>query len=469
MRGDTSSRAGAALVAVRLCVTALAAAALLVLAATAPAGANAPGARLYNISPAGAPTDASWTAAQFARLTRGGADMIRLNVSMQAVYRCDPETGRPVLQNPDHPWAAIDRFLSAAQAGDHTEVLGVLIGVPVPCVAPRSASQPLTNTDVWADFVEAAARRYGPTDRDDRESTDGDPALADHRFHSDVPIRYWEIHNEPNLEGFWTPTIGSDAHSPQEAAQYARYMCSANALLKRGDPAIQTLNGAPTRGGTGDEPQYLRWLWGSWSNNWWQKWWKSRPASSCHDITAVHAYARVDKPDGVDLGGGVREIADELEAVQRAKADAGIGSQETWITEFGLGSPDEPEVARGERMTVSDSDQASFLRQAYERLDDPGLWEPTKLTRAFWFSVQDYAPPSQQTRWDLRAGLFRSWAEGATPKPSWNQFVDAARHARPSLERGPNGGNSPLPPPGPGYRAPRHLPPREAPPEPGTG
>lgn len=79
------------------------------------AGAESPGARLYDIATVMPATTLGWTDAQFSRLTRGGADMLRFDINMQAVYRCDA-SGEPVLWNPEHPWAALDSLLAKTLA-----------------------------------------------------------------------------------------------------------------------------------------------------------------------------------------------------------------------------------------------------------------------------------------------------------------------------------------------------------------
>lgn len=77
----------------------------------------------------------------------------------------------------------------------------------------------------WADWVAAAARRYGPNGS----------FWAAHPELPPLPIRTWEIGNEVNSDAFWCPSANPD--------QYARVFAASAGAIRSVDPSAQVIVG----------------------------------------------------------------------------------------------------------------------------------------------------------------------------------------------------------------------------------
>ena len=106
----------------------------------------------------------------------------------------------------DYKWNAYDDLIGQlARAG--LEPAPFLFGTP--SIYAEAPNQPPTSSelalDAWADFLRAAAERYGPGGEFwTEEFADTDPDV-DPR-----PVRTWEIWNEPNTSVFWSPDPDPD-------------------------------------------------------------------------------------------------------------------------------------------------------------------------------------------------------------------------------------------------------------------
>ena len=117
-------------------------------------------------------------------------------------------------------WRQLDNLVGQA-ANRGVTILPILINMPNETVTPPRTSSARRK---FADFAEAAARRYGPNGS----------------FWSGCrctprPIKVWEVWAEPNESQFW---------GPPSPSQYASLLKSVKPKLRAADPSARILHGA---------------------------------------------------------------------------------------------------------------------------------------------------------------------------------------------------------------------------------
>ncbi|GAA4669892.1 hypothetical protein [Nocardioides nanhaiensis] len=189
-----------------------------------------------------------------------------------------------------YDWSANDRVFGAARAAG-LQVLAV-VGY-APSWATSSAGTP--DAAGFADFVSAAARRYGPT------------------------VAAWEIWNEPNLERFW------DAPDPEG---YARLVAAAAPRLAALDPAAAVVVGslAPAvdaRDGSQISPEtFLRRFYAA----------LPRPLPrGLFDAVSVHPYSYPALPAGDEEWNTFARLPE----IREVMVQAGDSRSRVWLTEYG--------------------------------------------------------------------------------------------------------------------------------------
>jgi polysaccharide biosynthesis protein PslG len=270
-------------------------------------------------------------------------------------------------------------ILAAAREG--IEIMPILYDEPSYLSAgPRHShlkgTYPPASPDSIAAFATAAVRWYGP----------GGAFWKRHRSVTPVPIRIWQIWNEPNLSLYWLPKP-----SP---SQYVAMLAAASAAIRSVDPGAQVVSAGIPQSPLGTPLlTYLRGMLAAGAAKW-------------MNTLGVNAYAHT--PDGV--------IA--LLRSVRAVLDGGGGRHVAMrVTEFGWS-----DAGPGSDFKLTPTGQAAaigtVLRDFYE---DRG---PLGLIGFDYFDWRD-ARPYRGTHdfWGLHTGLLRL---NGTAKPALKAFTDAA-------------------------------------------
>ncbi len=172
-------------------------------------------------------------AGQFATMAASGVRSVRVAFSWAAAQpyptwrevpasRADEFTDAAGIPT---DFATTDRVVGlAAQA--HLTVLAVVLGAPAWDARTRArALGTPARTGPYAGFLTALVKRYGP-----RGSY-----WTGHR--PTLPIRKWQIWNEPNIAYYWPQPF---------AARYVALLRAAHAAIKRADPGASVVLGALT-------------------------------------------------------------------------------------------------------------------------------------------------------------------------------------------------------------------------------
>src|SRR4051812_2090928 len=251
-----------------------------------------------------------------------------------SVFASEATTGVQLVRQP-FDWARIeisqdnydfrdydDFVLRAATAGIRT--------LPVLGDPPRFRAAGYTREDSWsppssnAEFATFAAKlvqRYGP----------GGTIWAAHPEVPPLPIRAWQIWNEPNLLMFW--------NTNPDAAAYAALLKTAAGAIHAADPGAEVLTaGLPdSRAGVPLE-DFIAGMY-------------QAGAKGAFDTLAIHAYAR--------------DAARALEVVNRARTvmTAFGDAAPIWITEVGwpTGGPLSP-------YTVTEANQAANIDDLFAQV-----------------------------------------------------------------------------------------------------
>src|SRR5919198_86667 len=153
--------------------------------------------------------------AQWALMRRSGVESARLVFSWAAM--------QPTPTGPDDYSRMDQRVAAAARHG--IRVLPVVLYTPdwARRYPDRQASPPERPSD-YAAFMARLVQRYGP----------GGTFWAEHPELHALPIRHWQIWNEPNFDFYWyTPEQGGWAH------EYAELLRQAKLAIRTEDPGAQ--------------------------------------------------------------------------------------------------------------------------------------------------------------------------------------------------------------------------------------
>ncbi len=293
-------------------------------------------------------------------------------------FQVEPRSGEYRLADLDQTIA------SAADAG--IRVLPFVYGTPS-WLNADPARPPLADPvaeRAWTGFLRKLVGRYGP--RGDFWRGRG----------VRLPIRRWQIWNEPNFVLFWHPRP-----SPRG---YARLLRSSARAIRGEDPraSIVTAGVAPVESGM--RPwSFLR------------KMYEAPGVRGDFDFAGLHPYAP-----------HVRWIAEQVQLVRQVMEESGDGDKPLLLTEIGVASggtyPNAfDKGARG---------QASFLRRAFRLLTvKRRAW---RIAGVDWFTWQDGSAPDPHCVFCEYGGLFDA---AGLPKPAWWALRRVAVGARASVVR----------------------------------
>jgi hypothetical protein len=260
--------------------------------------------------------------------------------------------------------------LIGAAADRGIRVMPFVYGTP-PWINPDPARPPLGSAPArraWSSFLRLLVARYGSGGGFWRGRADR------------LPIRSWQIWNEPNFRLFWRPRP-----SPRG---YARMLKISARAIRRGDDRARIVAAGVAPVGAGLWPWvFLRRLY------------RAPGVRASFDVAAVHPYAT-----------NVRRMRIQVEDVRTVMAEAGDSGTPLLVTEFGVASQGRIESAfvRGER------GQANFVHEALRLL--LAKRREWRIAGAHWFTWQDSEAADPYCSFCEGAGLLDR--EGK-PKPAW--------------------------------------------------
>lgn len=348
----------------RLRLGAVAAAVLAGLLIAAPAAAAKPVPRqFFGVVPQGPPS------AQDLDRMEGVVGTLRIPIYW---FEAEPVSGALDLSRYD--------ALIAAAAERGIRVLPFVCGTP-PWIAPDPARPPLGSAPArraWATFLRRLVARYGPGG-----------GFWDARAKR-LPIRSWQIWNEPNFKLFWRPRP-----SPRG---YARMLKISARAIRREDPGAQIVTGGVAPVGGGFLPWvFLRRLYGV------------PGVRGSFDAAAVHPYAT--------SVGRMRAQVSDARTIMDEAGDAGTPLV---VSEFGVASQGAVESA----FVLGERGQAGFAHDALRLLlAKRRAW---RIAGAYWFTWQDGAAADPHCAFCEGAGLLD---RAGRPKPAWWAFRGVAAGA----------------------------------------
>jgi hypothetical protein len=285
-------------------------------------------------------------------------------------------------------WAAFDR--TAARALEQgLRVLPIVTYTPPWARAPGCrADQQCHPADpaTFAAFAGAAVARYAP-----------------------LGVRTWEVWNEPNVAGFWSPRANS--------AEYAAVLRAAVTSMRAADPAITIVSAglapAATDPARGDIAP-LRFLS------------EICAAGALDGVDAVgfHPYSYPVPPGYPEPWNAWIQMTDPDTGAAAVLAACGAGAKPLWATEYGA-----PTNGPGSAATVGDYgldrdpdpdhvDEALQAQIATESAravkDDP------RLAALFWYSYQDLGTDAAN-----RENFFGLRRADRSTKPAWDAWKAA--------------------------------------------
>lgn len=202
-----------------------------------------------------------------------------------------------------------------------------------------------------------------------------------------LPIRRWQIWNEPNFLLFWRPRP-----SPHDYVELLRGSASA---IRAADPGatVVTAGVAPVEGGISPW-SFLRRLY------------RQPGARAAFDVLALHPYAPY-----------VHWIATEIRFVRELMAEAGDAKTPLQLTEIGVASGSD----RRDVFDLGRRGQASYLRRVFAlALRNRQRW---RLAGLDWFTWRDASTADPHCGFCEHSGLLDASGE---PKPAWSAFRAAA-------------------------------------------
>jgi hypothetical protein len=301
------------------------------------------------------------------QLARLGVGIVRQTFDWSAI---EPAPGR-------YDFTAYDSFVGSL-AIRHMTVLPVLLNPPrflssAPAVGAQPGTYPPRNYADLGTFAAVLARRYGPNGSFWRAN----PELPK------VPIRAWQVWNEPSLPAYW-PTGPSPG-------QYTQLLAATASAIRRVDPKAEIVTAGMPNSRLGIP--FDTFLEGMYKAG----------ARADFDTLAIHPYAR--DADGV---------TGAVEDARRIMNLNGDGAARIWVTELGWAD-------KGPRssFTVGPQRQARLISSVLSQL--VALRYQAHLRGIVYFGWRDGAPyaPTFKDFWGLHTGLLDLSGQ---PKPALSAF-----------------------------------------------
>lgn len=230
----------------------------------------------------------------------------------------------------------------------------------------------------WRRFLAALVDRYGSR---------GDFWVGRPRR---VPVRIWQVWNEPNFSVFW--------HPHPDPAAYARLLAASAPAIRDADPRARVaLAGVAPVGDGLPTWVFLRRLF------------RVHGVRRNFDLVSLHPYSA-----------SLRQLNYAVGKVRRVMAQAGLAATPLLISELGVASTGNPSSV----FVKGVAGQAQFLGQAFTRLLQ--MRHRWRIAGVDWFSLQDNAHFDPYCSFCQGSGLF---GLDGSPKPSWTVFRHLALDA----------------------------------------
>jgi polysaccharide biosynthesis protein PslG len=233
---------------------------------------------------------------------------------------------------------------------------------------------------LWRQFLGRLVQRYGPGGR--YWTT---PSLYpnQHPGHRRLPIRAWQIWNEPNLDKFFAPH--------PSVSRYATLLRDSKRAIKGVDRRSSVV-----LGGLSPSPQSRP------ANKYLSQLYRVHGIKRSFDGTALNPYAST-----------ISKVASKIRTFRRVMKRQGDKRTGLWITELGWGSdhPDRFGLNKGL------NGQQRMLKKSFRLI--VGHRRGWHVKRLIWFDFRDPPAGSRGCSFCPSAGLFR---HSGKPKPSWRAF-----------------------------------------------
>ncbi len=344
---------------------------LLVLLLTAASSARAaPSRQFFGVVP-----QTALSSADFDRM-RGVVGTVRVPAYWFAL---EPRRG-------EYDFGSLDKLVGEA-ADRGVRVLPFVYGSPT--WATRNQARPPLHTamarSAWVGLLRHLVGRYGP--RGSFWRRPGTP----------MPIRRWQIWNEPNYLLFWRPR--------PEPAAYAQLLRISARAIRRADPGATILSAGVAPVEAGITPwDFLR------------RMYKVPGVRRDFDVVALHPYSP-----------HVAWVEEQVLLVRQVMAEAGDARKPLQLTELGVAS----DGAFPNAYDKGPRGQAAFLRKVFRlTLQNRRRW---RLAGVDWFTWQDSTAADPHCVFCQYGGLFDS---DGTPKPAWLAYRHLSSAAQLSSSSG---------------------------------
>jgi polysaccharide biosynthesis protein PslG len=245
---------------------------------------------------------------------------------------------------------------------------------------PFHGSSPPRNIAAYAHYLNALIARYGP----------GGTFWSAHPDIPAIPIRSWQIWNEPRWDYQWWEPKGTDW-----APRYVQLLRLAYKTVKNADPGAQViLAGLPN-----DAWNSLKHLYKAGIHGYF-------------DVVAIHPYAS--------------NLADTMAILRRSRAvmrSFGDGNKPMWVTELGIPAAKNRSTSKVDVQTTDDG-MANFLSGAYRGLASAA--QSLRITGVYWYDWASTYPKHSGQIFNY-SGLLK-WEGGgkSTVKPAYRVFARLA-------------------------------------------
>ena len=278
-------------------------------------------------------------------------------------------------------FATTDRIVRAAAAHGVRLLPIVLIAPPWARVEKNLESSRPKALGAYAAYLKALVARYGP-----RGSY-----WKSHPLLPKLPIRAWQIWNEPDMAYQWQPR-------KEWQHNYGRLLARAYKALRAADPGAKVVAAALTN--------Y------SWSSL--DKLYRHAQIRAHSDVIALNTYTRY-----------VRNLVEILRRNREVMDKHGAHKVPIWVTEFGASaSKGRFDAGADDNLQVTDSGLAKLVSRAYDKL----VAERRKLgvARAYWYTWASSYDKRTRAIFDF-TGLVRWRNPDMTPRKALKAYRSRAR------------------------------------------
>ena len=271
-----------------------------------------------------------------------------------------------------------DGYVTAA-AKANLSILPILFDPPGfrsarPASGARRGTYPPANYSDFAYFAARLVRRYGP----------GGEFWQQHPELPQLPIRSWQVWNEPNIPAYWP--------SGPNPAEYAAMLRTVAEGIRAVDPGARVVTAGLNESELGIK--LVPFLNGMYRAG----------AKGSFDVLALHPYA-----PGSDL-----VMAQVSRAVRELRRNG--DNARTLVTELGWATG----MPSRRALVVSEAGQSSLIRRTVAEL--ARYRERLRLDGIFYFNWRDVSAAGSNDHWGLHTGLLR---EDGSPKPALQALTDA--------------------------------------------